>query len=106
MKRLVVEWLSIGNVITHTHTHTQIIGINHKHLRSRCGQCEGCLRADCGQCTECLDKKKFGGPGRKTKACKYRKSSGITNKTNKTLQESINTIISSFADQYRKHRIT
>ena len=41
---------------------------------SRCGQCQGCLRVDdCGQCAECLDKKKFGGPGGKKKACKNKK---------------------------------
>ena len=24
---------------------------------------------DCGQCNNCLDKKKFGGPGKKKKGC-------------------------------------
>ena len=32
-------------------------------------QCQGCLRSDCGDCTNCKDKKKFGGPGKKKKAC-------------------------------------
>ena len=51
-----------------------------------------------------VDKKKFGGPGRKKKACKYKKCSGITKQTNNTIQEAIDKL-SSFADQYRKHRI-
>ena len=50
-----------------------------KHLHGRCGECENCLRPDCSQSVKCLDKKKFGGPGRKKKACKYRKCIGIKN---------------------------
>ena len=26
-----------------------------------------CRKADCGSCTNCLDKKRFGGPGKKKK---------------------------------------
>ena len=48
-----------------------------KNLRSRCGLCEGCLRTDCGKCSLCLDMKKFGGPGKKEKACKLRKCMGL-----------------------------
>ena len=33
--------------------------------RKRCGQCCACRRDDCGKCNNCLDKKKFGGPGKK-----------------------------------------
>ena len=34
-----------------------------------CGTCTGCTREDCGSCLFCRDKKKFGGPGKKKKAC-------------------------------------
>lgn len=89
-----------------THAYTcDFTATSHKHLRSRCGQCEGCLRAsDCGQCVECLDKKKFGGPGRKKKACKYKKCTGISSckQTNgNSIQESINKL-SSLADHYTR----
>lgn len=40
--------------------------------RINCGQCEGCKRDDCGLCVFCKDMKKFGGPAKKKKACKYR----------------------------------
>lgn len=35
----------------------------------RCMHCNGCTRADCGECIYCKDKKKFGGPGKKKRAC-------------------------------------
>lgn len=34
------------------------------------------MRDDCGKCIECLDMRKFGGPGRKKKACRYKKCIG------------------------------
>lgn len=37
--------------------------------RKRCGECSGCLAIDCGSCKFCLDKRKFGGPGKKKKSC-------------------------------------
>ncbi len=44
-----------------------------KPVLGQCGQCDGCLQEDCSQCIQCLDMKKFGGPGKKKKACKHRK---------------------------------
>ena len=112
-----INWNLIGNagifrllyiyiiyICTYIIVHTLSPVIGHKHLRSRCGHCEGCLKADCGKCTECLDKKKFGGPGRKKKACSYRKCFGVTKQKNLHVQKSIDKL-SSFADQYRKHKI-
>ena len=32
-------------------------------------QCDGCVKPDCGKCGNCKDKKKFGGPGKRKKAC-------------------------------------
>ena len=67
-----VRYIRFLEQYPHMHD-TATTGRKHLHVR-RCGQCEGCLRLDdCGQCAECLDKKKFGGPGRKKKACKYKK---------------------------------
>jgi len=43
--------------------------------RKRCGQCAGCKMPDCGQCVNCKDMRKFGGTGRKKKACSQRKCS-------------------------------
>ena len=43
-----------------------------KKRRINCGQCEGCKRDDCRLCVFCKDMKKFGGPAKKKKACKYR----------------------------------
>ena len=40
--------------------------------KARCGRCERCLRTECGRCPNCLDKRKFGGPGLKKKACMAR----------------------------------
>lgn len=39
----------------------------------RCGQCTGCKMEECGSCAYCKDMKKFGGPGKKKKACIRRK---------------------------------
>ena len=76
---------------------TATTGRKHLHVR-RCGQCEGCLRLDdCGQCAECLDMKKFGGPGRKKKACKYKKCSKKTN------CQSVQDTPSSLFDKNGKH---
>ena len=51
-----------------------------KRKRSRCGQCEACLANDCGTCAYCLDMVKYGGPGKKKKACLLRRcqEQGIT----------------------------
>ena len=35
-------------------------------------QCEGCLAKDCGVCINCKDMKRYGGPGKKKKACMKR----------------------------------
>ena len=40
--------------------------------KARCGMCEHCLRSECGRCPNCLDKRKFGGPGLKKRACLMR----------------------------------
>ena len=32
-------------------------------------KCEGCCAKDCGVCITCKDMKKYGGPGKKKKAC-------------------------------------
>jgi hypothetical protein len=37
--------------------------------RMRCGDCKACRRDDCGKCASCLDRPKFGGEGRRKKAC-------------------------------------
>ena len=36
-------------------------------------RCEECKAKDCGSCSNCKDMRKFGGPGRKKKACNIRK---------------------------------
>ncbi|MBN38147.1 MAG: hypothetical protein CMI29_06720 [Opitutae bacterium] len=44
-----------------------------KHARLlRCGKCYWCMRRDCGKCPTCKDKRKFGGEGKKKKACLFR----------------------------------
>ena len=43
-----------------------------KSKPQKCGQCEGCTRQNCGLCIACLDKPRFGGPGLKKRACKFR----------------------------------
>ena len=45
--------------------------------RKRCNSCEGCQRNDCGECSNCRDMIKFGGPGKKKKACIMRKCVNI-----------------------------
>ena len=42
------------------------------HKRTRCRECAGCLRANCGACVSCRDMLKFGGSGKKAKACMQR----------------------------------
>ena len=32
-------------------------------------QCDGCVKPDCEKCGNCKYKKKFGGPGKRKKAC-------------------------------------
>ena len=44
-------------------------------------KCPGFLNVDCGKCVNCLDKKKFGGPGRKKKACVHKTCSGSVSNT-------------------------
>jgi len=41
--------------------------------KRRCRKCGGCLMPDCGQCVFCRDMKKFGGRGRKKKACEKKR---------------------------------
>ena len=90
-----INWKS--NLIYTNTKHDDFTATGHKHLRSRCSQCEGCLRADCGQCTQCLDKK-FGGPGRKKKACKYKKYNGIPKQTSSNSVQDCIDKLSSLAD--------
>ena len=37
--------------------------------KRRCGECKGCRMDTCGTCINCRDMKKYGGTGRKKKAC-------------------------------------
>ena len=41
--------------------------------RKRCGECAGCTSVNCGSCKFCLDNPKFGGTGKKKKACIQRR---------------------------------
>uniref|UniRef100_A0A1X7SRY8 CXXC-type domain-containing protein n=2 Tax=Amphimedon queenslandica TaxID=400682 RepID=A0A1X7SRY8_AMPQE len=54
--------------------------------RGRCMKCEGCRRADCGECLYCKDEKKFGGPGKKKKACMKRVCIAVCEKTTSVKQ--------------------
>ena len=47
------------------------------YAEGRCKQYNGCKAEDCGQCNNCLDKKKFGGPGKKKNGCVKRKYTGL-----------------------------
>ena len=38
-------------------------------MEGRCMHCDGGVKPDCGKCGNCKDKKKFGGPGKRKKAC-------------------------------------
>ena len=49
------------------------------HVGGRCMQCKGCQSVDCGVCVFCKDKK-FGGPGKKKKACIKRSCVAVCNK--------------------------
>jgi len=40
-------------------------------------KCEGCLAKDCGICLYCKDKPKYGGPGKKKRACVRRACSSM-----------------------------
>ena len=46
------------------------VRVSRKRFRGHCGECTGCQQPNCGTYTECLDKKCFGGPGTKKKACR------------------------------------
>lgn len=41
-------------------------------VKYRCGACAGCMQHPCGACDNCLDKKRFGGPGCRKRACSKR----------------------------------
>jgi|SaaInlV_125m_DNA_1040241.scaffolds.fasta_scaffold30803_1 hypothetical protein len=43
-----------------------------KGVKYRCGACAGCMRHECGECGNCRDKKRFGGPGCRKRACSRR----------------------------------
>ena len=61
--------------------------------KGRCGHCIACTEPDCGVCSSCKDMKKFGGPGRKKKACIKRKClGGKQNSTEKVQQIYINMV--------------
>ncbi len=47
---------------------------------ARCGKCSGCSAPDCKLCKFCLDKRKFGGPGRKKMPCVRKVCTAITSK--------------------------
>ncbi len=40
-------------------------------------QCQGCRAKNCGECPNCKDTKKYGGPGKKKKACVTRNCSKV-----------------------------
>ena len=44
----------------------------------RCHKCENCLNQDCGRCKNCLDMPKFGGKGRRQRACIKRNCINLT----------------------------
>ena len=44
----------------------------------RCHKCENCLNQDCGRCKNCLDMPKFGGKGRRQRACINRNCTNLT----------------------------
>ena len=43
-------------------------------------QCDGCVKPDCGKCGNCIDKKKFGGPGKRKKGCMEKKCTMTSHK--------------------------
>ena len=44
----------------------------------KCMECPGCKTVnDCGTCKYCKDKRKFGGPGIKKKACEKKKCTSV-----------------------------
>lgn len=50
----------------------QPVNAKRKRIESRpprCGTCKSCIRPDCGLCINCLDKPRFGGQGKRKKAC-------------------------------------
>ena len=49
------------------------VQINIIKKRKRCGQCAGCTTSDCGKCVYCMDMVKYGGLGKKKKACLLRR---------------------------------
>jgi hypothetical protein len=55
----------------HTVAERKLGAISRK--RARCGSCDACQQDDCGKCPFCRDKTKFGGPGKKKKACIHRR---------------------------------
>ena len=57
----------------------------------KCGECENCLREDCGECNWCIDKPRFGGPGLKKQACKFKVC--INKLNNKKLKTSPSKIV-------------
>jgi len=52
-----------------------------------CNDCKECKPVDCSKCEMCLDKKKFGGQGRKKQACKNKKC-GKSSEIEASLQNS------------------
>ena len=61
--------------------------------RTKCGLCEKCSRPDCGECPPCKDKLKFGGKGRRCRACTAKRCSAKTVKNTKIdNQPAINTL--------------
>ena len=54
------------------------IPITANKRKRRCGQCERCTKQTCGRCAHCLDMIKYGGPGKKKKACMERTCERLT----------------------------
>ena len=63
-----------GNIRMSSYITNHLLKINTaQRKRARCGHCVGCTANDCGRCGNCMDKPKFGGPGKRKKACALRK---------------------------------
>ena len=61
----------MANTAKHNHYTKIDITTQYMYVRvgGRCMQCEGCCSVNCGVCIYCKDKKKFGGTGKRKKAC-------------------------------------
>lgn len=70
-----------------------VLSLSRVGRRQRCFKCKGCKAHDCGECIYCLDKRKFGGPGKKKQCCVKKICTNMSGNTKADINQKVMSII-------------